>query len=215
MSSDHRQPDPTPPRSGQSQPEPPEPEQSQPEQTQPESVRKLLGAPTDPPPADEAASGNVEPPSANAAADERPFVAKLVQSSDPPSSSVSENPSVSGDPRAEDASDVRVGSPFRTDPSGPALAAVAAGDARRRPTYDDLGPMQYTAIGASTAGILVLLFAVLGAWWFPAGGAMVAMLGTVLSVGGLFAAARFRYASMGTLVLHLGLFFFCYVRSLG
>ncbi|MDV6029767.1 MAG: hypothetical protein F9B45_06595 [Phycisphaera sp. RhM] len=69
-------------------------------------------------------------------------------------------------------------------------------------------------MGASSAAVVVLVFAALGTWWFPAGGALVAVLGTVLSIVGLFSRRRFRYAAIGTLPLHMVLFVLSYARSM-
>ena len=140
---------------------------------------------------------------------EAPFVAKLVRTAtdgdpDPPSNESS------GDP-------IRVGSPFHEDPAdlppagSPSFIPMASGEA----AYGEFGPFIYTAMGASAAAVLVLLFAAIGAWWFPTGGALVAVLGTVLSVVGLFSTKRYRYAAMATLPMHMGLFFLSYARSLG
>ncbi len=111
---------------------------------------------------------------------------------------------------------VRVGSPFRVDPSDlatpsePAKKLTLSGEA----AYGEYGPFLYTAMGASSAAVVVLVFAALGTWWFPAGGALVAVLGTILSIIGLFSRRRFRYAAIGTLPLHMALFFLSYARSL-
>lgn len=132
-----------------------------------------------------------------------PFVAELI------------SPGESIDGVAEE---VRIGSPFREDPAdlpagGPDLppptpAAIEA-------AYADFGPFLYTAMGASAAAVVVFLFAAAGAWWFPTGGALVAILGTVLSIVGLFSTRRYRYAAIAMLPLHMALFFLSYARSLG
>lgn len=110
---------------------------------------------------------------------------------------------------------IRIGSPFRQDPSDlPAAADASIGLASGEAAYGEFGPFQYTAMGAATAAVVVLGFAALGAVWFPPGGALVAVLGTVLSITGLFATKRFRYAASATLPLHMGLFVLCYSRSL-
>lgn len=140
-----------------------------------------------------------------------PFVAKLVSPTDDAAPAAAAGRSAASDEV------VRVGSPFRTDPTEirsaplPVFTAPASGEA----AYADFGPFLYTAMGASTAAVLVLFFASAGAWWFPTGGALVAVLGTVLSIVGLFSTRRFRYAAIAVLPLHMVLFFFSYVRSLG
>lgn len=113
---------------------------------------------------------------------------------------------------------VREGSPFRPGTetqaaTRPDFQTAQASDQPAGPSYADLGPMRYTAMGAASAAVVVLLFAGLGAWWFPAGGALVAVLGAVLSIIGLFARQKFRYTALGTLTLHIGLFMVSYVRS--
>ncbi|QDV83502.1 hypothetical protein [Planctomycetes bacterium TBK1r] len=135
-----------------------------------------------------------------------PFVAKLVEPAavDGAAASLA----------AETA--VRTGSPFRVDPtdletpSEPVKQLALSGEA----AYGEYGPFLYTAMGASSAAVVVLVFAALGTWWFPAGGALVAVLGTVLSIIGLFSRRRFRYAAIGTLPLHMVLFVLSYARSL-
>jgi hypothetical protein len=112
----------------------------------------------------------------------------------------------------EDTAPPRVGSPFRVDPPG--VPNVAPDPASIEAVYADYGPFLYTSMGAAVSAVMVLLFAAAGAVWFPAGGAIVAILGTVLSITGLFAARRFRWAALACLPLHLGLFFFSYVKTL-
>lgn len=135
-------------------------------------------------------------PTTEPATESAPFVAKMIV------------PSVD---------EVHVGSPFRQDPedlpaeSPAGVIFTASGEA----AYGEFGPFLYTAMGASSAAVVVLFFAAAGAFWFPTGGALVAVLGTVLSIVGLFAAKRFRYAAFATLPMHMTLFFLSYVRSLG
>ena len=59
---------------------------------------------------------------------------------------------------------------------------------------------------------MVLAFAAAAAWWFPSGGTMIAALGCVLSIFGLYSTQRVTAA--GILSLHLGLFILCYGRSI-
>lgn len=102
---------------------------------------------------------------------------------------------------------IRVGSPFR-DASvvKPARAAEAA--------YADYGPFLYIAMGASVAAAIVLIFAAAGSWWFPPGGALVATLGVILSIVGIFSTRRYRLAAIALLPMHMGLFVLSYTRSL-
>jgi hypothetical protein len=72
--------------------------------------------------------------------------------------------------------------------------------------------MRYTAMGAVAASVMVFAFGVAAASWFPVGGVLIAALGCGLSLFGL--ASAFRVASIGLLMAHLGLFLFCYSRSL-
>ncbi|MEE2934794.1 MAG: hypothetical protein VYA84_02240 [Planctomycetota bacterium] len=100
---------------------------------------------------------------------------------------------------------IRVGSPFAVDPTVPAAERAI------EPFYD-VGPIRYTAMGAVAAAIMVLGFASVAAWWFPSGGALVAALGCVLSVFGLYSA--FRKTAISLLAIHLALFVFSYSRSI-
>lgn len=112
-----------------------------------------------------------------------------------------------GDAVVEDAltTDIRVGSPFAVDPTIPAAARPI------EPFYD-VGPIRYTAMGAVAAAIMVLGFASVAAWWFPSGGALIAALGCVLSVFGLYSA--FRKTAISLLAIHLALFVLSYSRSI-
>lgn len=106
---------------------------------------------------------------------------------------------------AED-SPLRVGSPFAVDP-------LIESPIKRVEPFLDVGPIRYTAMGAVAASVMVLGFASAAAWWFPTGGALIAALGCVLSIFGLY--SRYRFTSAGLLSLHLCLFVFSYGRSLG
>ena len=66
--------------------------------------------------------------------------------------------------------------------------------------------------GSVAAADMLLAFAAVAAWWFPSGGTMIAALGCVLSIFGLY--SNYRIAAAGTLSLHLGLFILCYGRSI-
>ena len=101
---------------------------------------------------------------------------------------------------------IRVGSPFAVDPFAPDRIKTI------EPFYD-VGPIRYTAMGAVAASIMVVGFALAAALWFPAGGALIAALGCVLSIFGLYSA--FRITSSGLLAVHLSLFVLSYIRSLG
>ncbi|MDA8742994.1 hypothetical protein N9N28_00045 [Rubripirellula amarantea] len=104
---------------------------------------------------------------------------------------------------------VRVGSPFAegTAKAPPPLAAAPSGE-----TFYDVGPMRYTAMGAVSAAIMVVFFAAMAAWWFPSGGTLIAGLGCVLAIMGMF--SHFRNLSVGLLVVHVVFFLTCYSRAL-
>ena len=104
-----------------------------------------------------------------------------------------------------DETHARVGSPFAVDPLEHPEHPIEQ--------IYDVGPLRYTAMGAVAAAIVVLIFASIGVWWFPAGGAMIAALGCMLSIFGLY--STFRYTAAGLLAVHLGLFVLSYGRSLG
>ena len=109
----------------------------------------------------------------------------------------------------DQASPIRVGSPFAVDPIDP-LAGLPA---KKIEPFLDVGPIRYTAMGAVAASLMVVGFAAAAAWWFPTGGALIAALGCVLSIFGLY--STYRFTSVGLLAIHLGLFVVSYGRSLG
>ncbi|KAA1261561.1 hypothetical protein LF1_41110 [Rubripirellula obstinata] len=74
------------------------------------------------------------------------------------------------------------------------------------------GVMKYTAKGSATASLMVVFFASAAAWWFPAGGVLIAGLGCGLAVGGMF--SDYRLPSAGLLLVHLGLFFASYSMAI-
>ncbi len=96
---------------------------------------------------------------------------------------------------------IRVGSPFRGEPEPAEFVPQVI---IREQVVGS--PLAYTAIGAVTASALVLFFGLLGAFWYPTGGLLVASLGCVLSVFGLF--SKRRYIALGLLVAHLAIFLF-------
>lgn len=100
---------------------------------------------------------------------------------------------------------IRMGSPFAVDP-------LPATPIKRIEPFHDVGPLRYTALGAVAASLMVLGFVAAAAWWFPAGGALIAALGCVLSIFGLY--STYRRPALGLLAVHLCLFVLCYVRSL-
>lgn len=100
---------------------------------------------------------------------------------------------------------MRVGSPFAEDP-------FAADDARPTENLYDVGPVKYTAMGAVAASVLVLGFAAAAAYLFPAGGTIVAALGCLLSLFGMY--SPWRLASAGLLAVHLFLFLLSYGQTM-
>lgn len=110
--------------------------------------------------------------------------------------------SVSSNP----AESIRVGSPFANDP-------LTSPPNRPIEPFYDVGPIRYTAMGAVAASVMVLGFAAVATWWFPSGGALIAALGCVLSIFGMYSA--FRITSVSLLAIHLALFVVSYGRSIG
>ncbi len=111
---------------------------------------------------------------------------------------------------------IRVGSPFAVDP--PERLVTTSGDSSRSISNDieafyDVGTIRYTAMGAVLASVMVLGFGGVAAWWFPAGGVMIAALGCGLSLFGM--ASVYRFTSIGLLVAHLGMFLYSYSRAIG
>ena len=108
---------------------------------------------------------------------------------------------------------IRVGSPFAVDPE-PASAGLVI-----LPTYSppeaiyDVGPLRYTAMGAVGAAVMVMGFGIAAAFWFPAGGTLIAALGCLLSIFGLYSPIPMRSAAC--LVVHAALFMLCYSKTIG
>ncbi|MEM8666196.1 MAG: hypothetical protein AAGG48_01685 [Planctomycetota bacterium] len=102
--------------------------------------------------------------------------------------------------------EIRYGSPFAIDP------LFAATNRPIEPFYD-VGPIRYTAMGAVAASVMVMVFGLVAVWWFPSGGALIAALGCVLSIFGMYSA--FRGTAVGLLAVHLILFVLSYGRSIG
>ena len=111
------------------------------------------------------------------------------------------DPSGDDDQAAE--SDIRVGSPFAVDP-------FEHDPARPIETYYDVGPLKYTAMGAVSASVMVVGFAAAAAYYFPVGGTMIAALGCVLSIFGMY--SSYRFLAAGLLAIHLCLFVLSYGR---
>ncbi|WP_146401752.1 hypothetical protein [Planctomycetes bacterium CA13] len=117
---------------------------------------------------------------------------------------------------------VRVGSPFRGEPFGPATSmqgesanrSLATGPQAFSPEdiYFQASPLRYTAMGSVAASAMVVLFAATAAVWFPIGTAMTAGLGCLLSVFGLY--SPHRLLASGLLVVHLMLFLYSYSQTM-
>ncbi len=96
---------------------------------------------------------------------------------------------------------IRVGSPFAIDPSMPIEPLM------------DVGPIRYTAMGATAASAMVVGFALAAAGWFPVGGAAISALGCVLAIFGMF--SPYRITATTLLAIHLALFVTNYVQAIG
>ena len=105
--------------------------------------------------------------------------------------------------------DVRVGSPFTEGTAVPPPPLIESNEAE---SIYDVGPLRYTAMGAVIAAAMVLFFAAIAAWWFPPGGTLIAALGCVLAIMGMF--SHFRKISAAVLVLQVLLFLTSYSRTL-
>ncbi len=141
-------------------------------------------------------SGDANPLGVN-----RPITGKETVQSEPIQASLVET--------IDEAPPIRVGSPFAIDPIDP-LAGLPV---KKIEPFLDVGPIRYTAMGAVAASFMVLGFATAAAWWFPAGGALIAALGCVLSIFGLY--STYRFTSAALLAVHLCLFVVSYGQSLG
>ncbi len=125
-----------------------------------------------------------------------------------PDSDASASPQESVDDKATEIDGIRYGSPFAVDP------VIAAPLPPSKPeVIFDVGPMKYTAMGAVAASAMVLIFAGFAAWWFPGGGTLIAGLGCMLAIFGMF--SHYRLRAFGCLALHLMLFMLSYSRALG
>ena len=102
---------------------------------------------------------------------------------------------------------IRYGSPFAVDPVLDPTRVTAPAE-----VFIDAGPLKYTAMGAVAASAMVILFASAAAYWFPGGGTLIAVLGCVLAILGLFSYYRFR--AFACLVAHLALFLVSYARAI-
>jgi hypothetical protein len=108
---------------------------------------------------------------------------------------------------------IREGSPFAVDPEPLSQQHELEDAPVPAEVFYDIGPMRYMALGAVLAAAVVLLFSAASAYWFPAGGILVAGLGCFLAFLGFFS-PRPRTAG-GLLIVHLCLFVTAYVRMLG
>ncbi|MEM9587749.1 MAG: hypothetical protein AAGA03_10760 [Planctomycetota bacterium] len=117
---------------------------------------------------------------------------------------------------------IRVGSPFAlvfdeatakshgfAPPADTIRKVLSESDVR---LYEAAGIL-YPAMGATIASAMVLTFATLSVWLFPGGGLMVAGLGSVLGICGLF--SKYRWTSAGLILANLTCFLFCFAQTLG
>lgn len=104
------------------------------------------------------------------------------------------------------ASAPRVGSPFAVDPP----AVKQRRSVKPAATAAELGSWQITAGGAVLAAVMLVFFAAASAWYFPAGTAMTAALGGVMSLLGL--SSLYPRLSFGLLVTHLALFLLAFAQ---
>ena len=107
-------------------------------------------------------------------------------------------------PQASSAA-IRVGSPFAVDPTGIIPTKPVE-------VFYDVGSLRYTAMGSVAAATMVIGFALAALLWFPAGGALIAGLGCLLSIFGLY--SSYRKSALLLLFTHLGIFVMTYFRSL-
>ncbi|MGB7325501.1 MAG: hypothetical protein WBD31_11575 [Rubripirellula sp.] len=113
---------------------------------------------------------------------------------------------------SESGESIRIGSPFAVDPvAADAISGDPMAPAVIEPVMD-VGPLRYTAMGATAASAMVVGFAAAAWGWFPAGGAAIAALGCGLSIFGMFSV--YRFTSMGLLSVHLFLFVANYGQAL-
>lgn len=102
---------------------------------------------------------------------------------------------------------VRCGSPFAPGSVESVLPTPASIE-----SLHDVGSIKYMALGAVTAAVMVLLFDSVAAWWFPAGGLLIAGLGCGLSLFGMI--SKYRVAAAGLLIAHAVLLLMSYQRIL-
>ncbi|MEM6776322.1 MAG: hypothetical protein AAF670_01625 [Planctomycetota bacterium] len=114
-------------------------------------------------------------------------------------------PTLSADGPAADEEEIRRGSPF-AEPDRQAVTVPALrGEVMPSPNQPiDVG----VAMAAPLASIIVMLFAAACCVWFPGGGLVVAPLGSLLALIGLF--TKRRVVSAVLLTSHIAVFFACY-----
>ena len=142
---------------------------------------------------------------------EQPIVAKLVGQANGPDTASTDRSIENPDSNDSAGESIRVGSPFAADPGDLPDATLPVAPKKIEAFYD-VGPIRYTAIGAVAAAVMTLGFAAAAAWWFPGGGTLIAGLGCVLSIFGLYSPHK-MYA-FGCLTLHLCLFLVSYTHAI-
>ena len=104
---------------------------------------------------------------------------------------------------------IREGSPFAEgsvlDVSGAPVLQTTHG------AFAEQGPMQYTAVGSLISCLVVLAFAIPAAFWFPAGGVAITILGLGLAIFGI-QSGRVK-ESIVLVAAQLVLFLYCIVAS--
>ncbi|QDT10452.1 hypothetical protein [Planctomycetes bacterium K23_9] len=130
----------------------------------------------------------------------------------PDDQDASQHTQQSGNPFASTGKEVRVGSPFASEPSDLWDDFLPDSNDSQPELMYDVGPLKYTAIGAVAAAVMVLAFAIAASWWFPGGGTLIAALGCALSIFGMYSPRKTLAAVC--LLLHLGLFLFSYSRAI-
>lgn len=130
---------------------------------------------------------------------------------DIPASDETEEPIMATLVASDDGEEIRIGSPFAQDPDD--LPVVSTVSTPRKPEIVyDVGPLKYTAIGSVAAAVMTLAFGAAAAWWFPGGGTLIAGLGCMLSIFGLYSPHKI-YASI-CLAMHLTLFLASYTHAI-
>ena len=122
------------------------------------------------------------------------------------------------EPQDDATEDIRVGSPFAESPEtlgvdqSPSAESSEAKtsdlDTLAEDVYFVASPFRYTAMGAVAASAMVVVFGLSALIWFPVGATMIAGLGCLLSILGLYSHRRMLAGIL--LVTHLSIFAITY-----